>query len=860
MSPDTSKPRRRPSLSLPDPSSSTTTEEAGFASGRSCTNIPIMMLFRKKSSKDSEDIGVEQAPVTFQQQHRRRPSLARASTPSEISYAPTRSSHNRYEVPPSPIKLASSYSSRGSKSHHTRLSVPIDSDGRIHAVHEIAYHPPSVTPDSSARADTSKSHRSRSVSRTRGNESEREKFRPATPSAQVLRIVGRSDEAPRDAGRESRGRSRSSTAAGAAAAPSLRGMSATPQPPSSNRGRSMSRPRTPAASGVEQTVTTRHRRAPSVDRISSSSRAKTPIPSTIETPRLSSQHDHPMERRQQQQQRQQEQPQEQQHKPQRQEQQQSQFHNSEPNLSKSHDPSNGHDDDDASTSSETSENRKKKSKMEKIRQLQAKNELYKEEFKRVQKDRKKLKKELESKNQEIAALANEIDTHIAETSRLKSKLSEAMKQLGETNYDGKEDKANINKLSNELIQTKNELSAALRRVSDLKEEIHDLKDASREKEHQIENLSLELGEEQRRIIDLQEEINELKDVLDQQDEQGKKNEKVIKDLVDENEKLQAELGSTIDRATKMVKEREDAISDLLRENDEVRKLLSEQKGPDITQEDLEQLQKELISANQHLEEAQDRNLVLEEELEALISKGSETEGILDRLNNDLETWQQRAKQAEAIVQVLEAQAIDAKAAAESAREALTNAQAKHQADVNEIGNRHTAEIADLVARHKAEIAEADAKLLEERAQKNSATESQQAMLLQAAVAGRKKKECSEKQGWRFLLKTTESEDEQDEKLKRLKELEDENKTQAEEIKNLKSEMVRLRSTYNETSYMAKKRIERLSDENEAYATRIAQLEEIIRGNSGFSPSSSTSLKNCTSPVTVSSSCDSSNCD
>jgi len=856
MSPDTSKPRRGASQSLPGPSSSTTTAaEAGFASGRNCTNIPIMMLFRKKSSKDSEESGVEQAPATLQQ-HRRRPSLARASTPSESSYAPTRSSHNRYEVPPSPIKLASSYSSRGSKSHHTRLSVPIDSDGRIHAVHEIAYHPPLVTPDSSARADASKSRRSRSVSRTRGNENEREKFRPTTPSAQVLRIVGRSDEAPRDAGRESRGRSRYSTAAGAAAAPSLRGMSAMPQPPTSNRGRSMSRPRTP---GVEQTQTSRHRRAPSVDRISSSSRAKTPVPSTIETPRLSSQHDQPKERRQQQQQ--QEQPQERQQKPQHHHQQeQPQFHKSEPNLSKSHDPSNNRDDDDASTSSETSENRKRKSKMEKIRQLQAKNELYKEEFKRVQKDRKKLKKELESKNQEIAAFANEIDTHIAETSRLKSKLSEAMKQLGETNYDGKEDKANINKLSNELIQTKNELSAALRRVSDLKEEIHDLKDASREKEHQIENLSLELGEEQRRIIDLQEEINELRDVLDQQDEQGKKNEKVIKGLVDENEKLQAELGSTVDRAAKMVKEREDAISDLLRENDEVRKLLSEQKGPDITQEDLEQLQKELTSANQHLEEAQDRNLVLEEELEALISKGSETEGILDRLNNDLETWQQRAKQAEATVQVLETQAIDAKAAAESAREALTNAQAKHQADVSEIENRYTAEIADLVARHKAEIAEADAKLLEERALKNSATESQQAMLLQAAVAGRKKKEGADKQGWRFLLKTTESEDEQDEKLKRLKELEDENKTQAEEIKNLKSEMVRLRSTYNETSYMAKKKIERLTDENEAYATRIAQLEEIIRGSSGFSPSSSTLLKNSTSPVTVSSSCDSSNCD
>merc|ERR1712207_64044 len=61
-------------------------------------------------------------------------------------------------------------------------------------------------------------------------------------------------------------------------------------------------------------------------------------------------------------------------------------------------------------------------KTEKIRQLQMEVERCKEDIRRIQKDRKDLRRELESKGVQVEALHRELENHVEETSNLKQQL------------------------------------------------------------------------------------------------------------------------------------------------------------------------------------------------------------------------------------------------------------------------------------------------------------------------------------------------------------------------------------------------------------------------------------------------------
>jgi DNA repair exonuclease SbcCD ATPase subunit len=469
-------------------------------------------------------------------------------------------------------------------------------------------------------------------------------------------------------------------------------------------------------------------------------------------------------------------------------------------------------DDDVESASEGADKPQRKSKMEKIRQLQAKNELYKEEFKRVQKDRKKLKKELELKNNEVTSLTREIDLRIEETSRLKVQLAEALMKVELS--DDRRDSVSVSMLSKEVAQTKDDLAAALRRVSTLKNELSDMQEVVRRKDQQIESLSDEVAVLERTISELRSETTQ-RAVEDKTTSADPQSNKMVNDLVDENKKLQDELSSTLERATSMVKEREDAIADLLKENDELKALLSDHinENESTSPELVEHLQKELHRVTTALEETQDRNLLLEEEIEAWLSRGNEMEGVLDRLNQDLETWQEKARAAEGSVSTLEGQVVDAKAAAASSREARRDADA-----------RHKAELEQLKVKHEAELKELQERAFADRVEKQS-TESPQAMLLQRAVADRMKK--AKPSSWRKFLKPGDEDESLDDNQKRIRELEAQKAEQEEEIKALKSDLVRLRSSFNEAAYVSKKKIDQLTDDNEAYAQKVKSLQELI---------------------------------
>lgn len=500
-------------------------------------------------------------------------------------------------------------------------------------------------------------------------------------------------------------------------------------------------------------------------------------------------------------------------------------------------------------SNDRSLGKKRKPKMEKIQELKAKNDLYKEEFKRVQKDRKKLKKEVEYKKSEIASLTNEIDSHIEETSVLKRKLSEALQELDRTDLSSRKDKSNLVRVNKELVESREELDALRTRIKELNNDIATLHDAVKRKDAQIDSLTTEVTEQTGLIEALRNE-NRL-EANGNQYLFTRINEEKIQGLLEENKNIQKELGSTLERAAAMVKDREDAIADLLKENDEIKKQLlgncqAQELRPMVSADDLEELKDNLDNTHRALEEAQDRNLVLEEEIEGWLARGGSMESEMVRLRDEVLSWKQKAAASQDSVAIVETSAEEAMVEAQAARKALAELEEIHANSLARAEIQHKAAMSKAEERLMEALMEAkkandraeNAKLATERLETDTSNcenmphqvepsddHARQAMLLEQAVAYRRSKTgVANKKGW-FSGLGINDEEELTEDQKRIKELEAINTDQNEEIQKLKSELVRLRSSYNEATYTTKKKIERLEHENEAYSLKVSALEQ-----------------------------------
>ena len=125
---------------------------------------------------------------------------------------------------------------------------------------------------------------------------------------------------------------------------------------------------------------------------------------------------------------------------------------------------------------------------------------------------------------------------------------------------------------------------------------------------------------------------------------------------------------------------------------------------------------------------------------------------------------------------------------------------------------------------------------------------QQAMLLAAVVAGQKmQKGQSEKamgSSWRSKISMKRSQNNASKSLpplsgnststtnssdgdSQIEQLEKENAEQKTTIKNLKSEIVRLNAFYRDAAYIAKKKVESLTNENAAYEIKVSVLETML---------------------------------
>ena len=140
-----------------------------------------------------------------------------------------------------------------------------------------------------------------------------------------------------------------------------------------------------------------------------------------------------------------------------------------------------------------SEGKIKMTKMDKIKQLQAKNEKYKEEYKKTYLEKKEFKKKYEDKKMEVASLTSEIESYMRETALLKQQLSVLTNDMDYAEDSTRNDLALVQKLQKELQNTRNDLKEALGRIADRKMETAKLHEVMIRKDEQIESLTLEVG-------------------------------------------------------------------------------------------------------------------------------------------------------------------------------------------------------------------------------------------------------------------------------------------------------------------------------------------------------------------------------
>ena len=230
-----------------------------------------------------------------------------------------------------------------------------------------------------------------------------------------------------------------------------------------------------------------------------------------------------------------------------------------------------------------SEGKIKMTKMEKIKQMQAKNEKYKEEYKKTYLEKKEFKKKYEDKKMEVVSLTSEIESYMRETALLKQQLSVLTNDMDHAEDNTRHDLATVQKLQKELQNTRADLKEALGRIADRKMETAKLQEVMKRKDDQIETLTLEVSRQIQQLQDFQAQVSvlDMGSAASTQATRGAgrlacgsgSTDGRVKELQEENITIKAELEVTLDRAAEMVKNREHTIEILRKENCELKELL-----------------------------------------------------------------------------------------------------------------------------------------------------------------------------------------------------------------------------------------------------------------------------------------------
>jgi chromosome segregation ATPase len=320
---------------------------------------------------------------------------------------------------------------------------------------------------------------------------------------------------------------------------------------------------------------------------------------------------------------------------------------------------------------------------------------------------------------------------------------------------------------------------------------------------------LELAEQRRQEEEKQKEREEERHRRDDEINQR------LKQLEDDNTVLQGRLKSEQLETRVKLQKKDDALGKLQRELAEVKKQLgardSDPNGLLSLQQEVEAVKVESATAKEDLEEAQKHNGMLEEEIEDLQSGTSELRtdmGILQKdlitLKKDSDNWKRKAEESQAKSGELSDKAFLWK---------------------------EKAEMWENTAR------ELDADAVGESISNAPAKADPQALFLQAAFEKKRAGLTRENSRWHVIgglfnkasddgntgglfNKASEDGDESD---SRVQELEQENTKQLATIKNLRSEMVKVQTTFKEEAYGNQQKMQNLQKEREAIELKNTNL-------------------------------------
>jgi chromosome segregation ATPase len=535
---------------------------------------------------------------------------------------------------------------------------------------------------------------------------------------------------------------------------------------------------------------------------------------------------------------------------------------------------------------------KRKTKLDKIKELQAKCDRYKKEWIVVTKGKKQCRKELEFNKLEVISLTKEIETHLTETAILRKNLSESLQTLDKTQEEQRHERNECSTTAKELAQARIDHAKSLNESRELRAQLDKLEESLSEKDRRIGNLAedLQVSKEkaedldadiafaENEILKLEDDIHKLEEELiayrtaAEKDEQNGNSENIRKARDQMEQKLHEERERRLEHKQQKLEEKihqfeEEREKYLEKEKERDLELAEQQHQESEKQKEREQeRQRTDGEINQRLKELEDDNTMLQGRLKSgqldTSVKIKKKEEAIATLQKELADVKKQLSERDADpngMVALEKEVETAKAQAAMTRDDLEEAQ-KHngmleeevedlQAACNDLRTETSSLQKEFAAvkkesetwkkkadewqaksgewsdkafqwKDKAERWENKAKELDPDANGEPSTApakpDPQALFLQAAFEKKRANTAAAGGGWNVLggLFNKASEDD-DEANVCVQELEEENNKQAEIIKNLRSEMVKMQTMFKEEAYSNQQRMQLLQKEREA---------------------------------------------
>ena len=280
----------------------------------------------------------------------------------------------------------------------------------------------------------------------------------------------------------------------------------------------------------------------------------------------------------------------------------------------------------------------------------------------------------------------------------------------------------------------------------------------------------------------------------------------MKELEDDNAALQARLKSEQLVSNDKIKKKEEAVAslqkDLAQLKNEIAKRDSDPNSAASLHKDIESLKAEATSAREDLEDAQKHNSMLTEGIVDLQAAKAELKDDVNTLQKELASWKKQS--------------------------------ADWQRKADEWKNKasewteKTFQWKEKAEKWENIVRELDPSRVEGgNESKEGPDGAPQAMFLQAAMVRKQQTDNSGAAGGGFRMFggifNKASDLDESEADAKIKELEEENSTQLETIKKLRSEIVNLQAKFKEDAYNNQKKLQQLQDENDAIDIKNTNL-------------------------------------